>query len=505
MKARTRVAPSPTGFPHLGTLYQAIIDKAIALKTGGQFLLRIEDTDQSRTVPGAIEAIYALLENFNLLPDESSKIGGNYGPYIQSQRLDLYKKHADQLVSEGNAYYCFCSKDRLGKLREEQEKAKKVPMYDKHCRHLSKEDVHKKLESGDPYVIRMKMPENQKIIVKDLLRGDIEFDSNGIDDQVILKADGFPTYHLAAVVDDHLMEITHVVRGPEWIPSYPKHKVLYDYFGWEMPIFIHTPIISNMDGSKLSKRNGHASVDWYFRKGFLAEAVVNFINLLGWSHPEQKEIFDFSEFVQNFEPEKLSTVNPKLDLVKLEWMNSNYLKALSPVEYIERLNKWLDHCINTEFKGAAEYVTHWSKSDYIDFKSFLNNLSLEDSKIFAQINQERAKIFEDLLPLNEFFIKDKHLDLDELLKIKSAAELDGVFHWFLNELENCDWTIESLKALETKCVEYAKSIGWKLGDFFTPIRLVVCKSRISPPLFESMYLLGKLKVLNEISLAIDKI
>jgi glutamyl-tRNA synthetase len=222
MKARTRVAPSPTGFPHLGTLYQAIIDKAIALKTGGQFILRIEDTDQSRTVTGAVEAIYALLENFNLSPDESPIKGGEYGPYIQSQRLEIYKKYAEQLVSDGNAYYCFCSKDRLEKLREEQEKAKKVPMYDKHCRHLSKEDIQRKLESGDPYVIRMKMPENQKIIVKDLLRGDIEFDSNGIDDQVILKADGFPTYHLAAdetnlilVVEDHRPEggIAEAVRS----------------------------------------------------------------------------------------------------------------------------------------------------------------------------------------------------------------------------------------------------------------------------------------------------
>jgi glutamyl-tRNA synthetase len=505
MQVRTRVAPSPTGFPHLGTLYQALIDKAIALKNNGQFLLRIEDTDQSRTVPGAIESIYAFLQTFNLSPDQDAEKGDQYGPYVQSKRLNLYKEHAEKLIQKGYAYYCFCSKDRLDALRKDQEKNKQVPMYDKHCRNFDTAEVQKKIEQGETYVVRMKIPLNQKLIVNDLLRGTIEFESNGIDDQVLLKADGFPTYHLASIVDDHFMGITHVVRGPEWIPSFPKHKLLYDYFGWNMPTFIHTPIISNMDGSKLSKRNGHASVDWYLRKGFLPEAVINFISLLGWSHPEQKEIFSYDEFVSVFEPKNLSTVNPKLDLVKLEWMNSHYLKSLAPENYIQRLKGWLDHCLNTEFKGAAEYSTHWTQSDYKDFKNFVDSLSESNAEIFAQINQERVKIFEDLLPLNEFFIKEKELDLVELLKIRSAAELDNMLHWFLNELGNIEWTISDLKDLESKCVEYAKSLNLKLGDFFTPIRLIICKSKISPPLFESMYLLGKLKTLKEISFAIDKI
>src|SRR3989344_957995 len=331
MKVKTRIAPSPTGFPHIGTIYQAMLDKAFAKRHKGTFLVRIEDTDRARFVQGAEEKLFEALDWLGLQEDEGVRKGGEYGPYRQSERLDIYKKYAQELVEKDHAYYCFCTKERLDEVRNEQQKQGKPPMYDKHCRNLSKEEVDERIKNGEPYVIRMKVPENKKITVKDLIRGDIKFDSNTIDDQVILRSDGFATYHLGVVVDDYLMKVTHAVRGPEWIPSFPKHKLLYDFFGWEMPIFVHTPLIINMDGSKLSKRQGHANVDWYKEQGFLPEALLNFIALLGWSHPNSRhrhfdgesnenkevspdvEIFSFEEFSKLFDLKDLSSVNPKFD------------------------------------------------------------------------------------------------------------------------------------------------------------------------------------------------
>ncbi|MEK9179558.1 MAG: glutamate--tRNA ligase, partial [Patescibacteria group bacterium] len=288
---RTRIAPSPTGFPHIGTIYQAMLDRAYSLKNKGKFCIRIEDTDQSRLVQGAEQKIYEALDWFGLTEDESPRKGGNFGPYRQSERLPLYKKYAEELVKNEHAYYCFCTPERLDEMRKEQQKQGKSPLYDKRCRSLSVSETLKRVESGERHVIRMKIPNTGTITVPDNTRGDIVFSVEQVDDQVIMKSDGFPTYHLAVVVDDHLMEITHILRGSEWIPSFPKHKLLYDYFGWKMPIITHTPLITNMDGSKMSKRHGHASVSWYQEEGFLPEAVLNFMSLLGWSHPEEKEIF----------------------------------------------------------------------------------------------------------------------------------------------------------------------------------------------------------------------
>ncbi len=504
-KIRTRVAPSPTGYMHLGQIYQAIIDKAISIKNNGTFFLRIEDTDQKRFVEDAEEAIYEGLRNFDLEPDESPKHGGNYGPYRQSERLGIYHKHIQELLDKGHAYYCFCTKERLDQMREEQQKQGKVPMYDKKCRHLDPSEAKKRVDDGEAHVVRMKIPENQKITVNDLLRGDIEFETNTIDDQVILKADGFPTYHLAVVVDDHLMETTHVVRGPEWITSFPKHQILYEYFGWKMPVFIHTPMITNMDGSKVSKRQGHASADWYLRKGFLPETVKNFVSLLGWSHPEEKEIFSFDEFVEKFDPKDLSPISPKFDLVKLEWMNGEYLRNLEPGELYEKLMKWLDHNLTTKFRGAIEYQTHWKQEDYLNLKSFLDGLELEQRILFAKINQERVKKFEDLLPMNDFFIKEVEIDTDLLSAQKGAAEIDGHLNWVLHRLEETEWNIENLKKTENMVMERAKELNWKIGEVFYPIRIAIARSKVSPPLFESMYLLGKPKTLKLIGEAVEKL
>ncbi|MCL5676265.1 MAG: glutamate--tRNA ligase, partial [Patescibacteria group bacterium] len=270
---RTRIAPSPTGYPHIGTIYQALFDYAYAKKFGGRFIVRIEDTDRNRLVEDAENKIFSGLDWFGLIENESARKGGKFAPYRQSQRLNIYKKYAEELVQKGNAYYCFCSKERLEEIRQLMQKAGKPPMYDKHCRNLPKEEIEANLKKKNPFVIRLKVPENKTIVVKDEIRGEISFDSNTIDDQVILKADGFPTYHLAVVVDDHLMEISHVVRGEEWLSSAPKHFLLYDFFGWEKPLFFHTPIIRNPDKSKFSKRQGHTNIDWYKEQGYLPEAI----------------------------------------------------------------------------------------------------------------------------------------------------------------------------------------------------------------------------------------
>lgn len=278
---RTRVAVSPTGYPHIGTIYQALFDYAYARRNNGKFIVRIEDTDRERFVPDAQEKLFAALDWFHLSEDESPRKGGKFAPYVQSERLPIYQKYAEELIEKGHAYYCFCTKERLEEIRQKRQAAKMLLMYDKHCRYLSKEDIEKNLQAGLPKVIRLKVPENQTIIVHDEIRGDISFDSNLIDDQVLLKSDGYPTYHLAVVVDDHLMEVTDVVRGEEWLPSFPKQKLTYDFLGWQIPKFYHTADLRNPDHSKLSKRHGHTNVSWYQNEGYLPEAFLNYIALLG--------------------------------------------------------------------------------------------------------------------------------------------------------------------------------------------------------------------------------
>lgn len=334
---RTRIAPSPTGLPHIGTIYQALFSYSWAKRNSGDFIVRIEDTDRERFVEGAEDKIYEALDWFGLVEVESTRKRGKNAPYKQSERLDLYKKYIDVLVEKGNAYYCFCTKERLDALRATQSIAKQPTVYDGNCRKFSREEVESKMDEA--YVIRLKIPEG-KIVVRDEIRGGVEFDSSLIEDSIILKSDGFPTYHLASVVDDHLMEITHVIRGEEWLSSFPKHKILYDYFGWTAPLFYHTPNLRNPDKSKLSKRHGHANVDWYRQEGFLPEAILNFLALMGWSHPEQKEEFDLEEFTKLFDPKDLKPVGPIFDLTKLEWLNGAWIRKLSTAELKKRLEKF---------------------------------------------------------------------------------------------------------------------------------------------------------------------
>lgn len=332
---RTRIPPSPTGEDlHIGNLYTALINFAVARKNNGRFIVRIEDTDRERLVKGSEDKVLSTLKAYGIKYDEGPDVGGPFAPYRQSDRLEIYKKYAKELIEKGNAYYCFCSKERLDELRKKQTERKLIPRYDKHCLtvHSSQFTIH----SGKPYVIRLNVRPDKTIFFNDLIRGEIKFDSNTIDDQVLIKSDGYPTYHLAVVVDDHLMEISHVIRGEDWISSTPKHVILYESFGWETPIFVHTPLLRNPDHSKLSKRKNPVWSSWYLEQGYLPEAVLNYLALMGWSHPEQKEIFSLDEFIRVFDLKDVKPVGPIFDLEKLQWMNGEYIRRMTVNELSEK-------------------------------------------------------------------------------------------------------------------------------------------------------------------------
>jgi glutamyl-tRNA synthetase len=336
---RTRIAPSPTGEDiHIGNLYTALINFTWARKNHGQFIVRIEDTDRERYVEGAEERILGSLHAYGLDPDESIEKGGPFAPYRQSERLASYKKYAEELIEKEKAYYCFCTKERLEELRKRQLAEKKTPRYDKQCKGIK--NYESRIMNGEPYVIRLDVPANKKIVFHDLIRGKIEFDSHNIDDQVLIKSDGYPTYHMAVVVDDHLMEITYVIRAEEWISSTPKHVLLYEAFGWELPMFAHLPILRNPDKSKLSKRKNPVWARWYLEQGFLPEAMLNFLALMGWSHPDGKEIFSLAEFTKLFQLIEVKPVGPVFDLVKLRWMNQQYIQNLSDDALEKRLKEF---------------------------------------------------------------------------------------------------------------------------------------------------------------------
>ena len=475
MAVRTRIAPSPTGHPHIGTMYQAVLDKAYALRFDGNFLIRIEDTDRARFVEGVEEELYELLDWFGLSEDESPRKEGKFSPYRQSERLEIYKKYALELIEKGHAYYCFCTKERLDSVRKECEANKIPPMYDKHCRNLTKEVVLSNLAKGLPYVIRMKIPENQTIEVNDLLRGKIFFDSNTIDDQVLIKSDGFPTYHLAVVVDDHLMQISHVMRGPEWIPSFPKHKILYDYFGWEMPVFIHTPLITNMDGSKMSKRQGHTAVSWYKDQGYLPEAVINFMVLNGWSHPQGKEIFSYSEFCSLFDFKDLHGTLPKFDMQKLDWINGEYIRNLTLQELYNRL---------------------------IAFDSSFKELKKEKFLIVLSLIHERLKRLNEVKDLIKYFYEaPTNLDeIKQLATVESKKSYQDTKEFVLEVVKVLsritDFTKENI---DTELHELMGDLQIKPREFFMPIRIIVSGTVATPPLSDVLEVLGRKETLKRLN------
>lgn len=349
---RTRIAPSPTGQDlHIGNVYTALLNYSWAKRNNGKFILRIEDTDRTRLVEGAEDTIKKSLNWFGIVYDEGPDVQGPHEPYRQSERLDLYKKYAEDLIEKGFAYYCFCDSERLASMRSVQEAAGLPTLYDGFCKKYSREEANEKIRN-ESFVIRMNTPKEGKTEFEDLVRGKIEFENKLIDDQILLKSDGFPTYHLAVVVDDHLMEITHVIRAEEWISSTPKHILLYKFFGWQFPIFAHVPILRNPDKSKLSKRKNPVWVSWYVDEGFLPEAVLNYLALMGWSHPEQKDKFDLPEFISLFDPKDLKPVGPVFDLTKLEWLNGLYIRDMKAEDLQRKLERFYRN--DQEFSAIFE-------------------------------------------------------------------------------------------------------------------------------------------------------
>ncbi len=493
-KVRTRIAPSPTGFPHVGTAFQALFDWVYAKKYDGKFVMRIEDTDQKRFIAEAEEVLHQAFSWLNIVPDEGPDIGGEYGPYRQSQRLTFYQKYAQELVDMGKAYYCFCSPERLEEVRQEQRKAGIPPKYDRHCRNFTQQEVKERLAKGERAVIRLKVPDNEIIEVLDKLRGKVEFDSNTVDDQVLLKSDGYPTYHLAVVVDDHLMEITHIVRGEEWLPSAPKHALLYRYFGWTMPELIHTPTLRNTDKSKLSKRKGNTSVWWYREHGYLSTALLNFLALLAWKPSENQEIFSLDEMVEKFEWEEMNITGPIFDLKKLEWLNGKYTRELSLDDLYQQIIEWSNwvvaHGVDEDALQKAKKMQLWNSNNEKLFKSAL------------KLAQDRARTLLEFHDLMELFFDDSlNYDLNDLLQKQTAEDIKTVLTdvitvlGTLGEVDSETWEI-SIRQIADK-----HQLAHKI--VFMTMRSALTARKFTPPLYEIMLALGWENSLSRIKLAVE--
>ncbi|MDC1529502.1 glutamate--tRNA ligase [Gammaproteobacteria bacterium] len=459
-QVRTRIAPSPTGDPHVGTAYIALFNMCFARQMGGKFILRIEDTDQVRSTRESEQDILDSLRWLHLDWDEGPDKGGDFGPYRQSERSDIYKEHVKKLVDEGHAFPCFCTEERLTELRRKQQEEKIQPGYDGHCLTLDEKDVQQRLAANLPHVIRMLVPADGKCIVNDMLRGDIEIDWHQIDMQVLMKSDGLPTYHLANVVDDHLMQITHVIRGEEWITSAPKHLKLYEYFGWEPPVLIHMPLLRNADKSKLSKRKNPTSIGYYQKMGYLSEAVVNYLGMMGWSMPDGEELFSVEDMIANFDINRVSLGGPVFDTEKLDWLNGRYLREkLSDEEFMQRFGEWA-------FDPATMH------------------------QIIPLIKQ-RVELFSDVAPIAGFFISGlPKITLADFEHKKVSAQ-DSV-----KILQFIAWAIETLPEwhrdrIETLLMGMAEKMELKIRDFLFPVFIAIAGTSVSTSVIDSIAVIGK--------------
>lgn len=475
---RTRFAPSPTGFLHVGGLRTALYAYLFAKKNNGQFLLRIEDTDQKREVAGAVENLIATLKWAGLDYDEGPIKNGPCAPYIQSQRLDLYKKHAQELIEKGHAYYCFCTPERLEQVRQKLTEAKLPPAYDKHCRNLDIQESLKRIEAGEKYVIRMKVPLEGEITFYDIVRGDITFSFNNVDDQVLIKSDGFPTYHLAVVVDDHYMKVSHVIRGEEWLSSTPKHILLYKYFGWAIPQMAHLPLLLNPDKSKLSKRQGDVAVEDYRDKGYLKEAIINFIALLGWNPGDTREIFSLQELIQEFTLERVGKSGAIFNVEKLNWLNQQHLRLKTDQELLDLVKPIIINTYGDNYTN--EYIL-----------SIIN--LIKDRAVFAK----------DFISECPFFYKAPET-FDLKSKEKNWTEQTPVY---LKELAYEFSKLEILTAQNSEQIlrNIAERLVINAGKLIHPLRLALTGVSIGPSLFHLIEVLGKEKVLNRIDFAIKNI
>lgn len=500
---RTRFAPSPTGYLHVGGLRTALYNYLFAKKNNGNFILRIEDTDRARYVEGAKENLLSTLERIGLKYDE--------GPFLQSERTEIYKKHADELIEKGHAYLCFCTPERLEEMRKKQEESKQAPMYDRTCLHLSEDERQEKIKAGMPYVIRQKIPHGEKLRFKDLIRKTVVFDTSNIDDQVLVKSDGFPTYHLANVVDDHLMDISHVIRGEEWLPSTPKHILLYRAFNWKAPEFAHIPLLLNKDKSKLSKRQGHVSVEYFLDAGFKKEAIINYIALLGW-HPgkgDEQEIFSLDELKKIFSIEQVHKSGAIFDEEKFSWFNYRWGKRLHQEALEEEAEKIDPRCvIEKDNKGEPvysfsspekekEFVSVRAKKllalceKYLP-KEWLNNNSLLQKAVIT-VEEKILKDPKNVREYIDFYFQPSKFTEDLLLNEKMKVDRQTA----KKALEEGLKTLEKLPdfndmgKIQEALIAKIQEMGLKNGQVLWPLRVALTGKEFSPGVFELLWALSK--------------
>ncbi|MFV5525027.1 glutamate--tRNA ligase [Acinetobacter variabilis] len=458
MTVRTRIAPSPTGFPHVGTAYIALFNLCFAKQHGGEFILRIEDTDQLRSTPESEKMILDSLRWLGLNWSEGPDVGGPHAPYRQSERMSIYKKYAEELVDKGHAFYCFATAQELDEMRAEQQARGETPRYDGRGLKLSKEEVARRLASGEPHVIRMKVPTEGVCTFNDMLRGEVEIPWAQVDMQILLKTDGLPTYHLANVVDDHLMQITHVIRGEEWIPSAPKHQLLYKYFGWDMPVLCHMPLLRNPDKSKLSKRKNPTSINYYKDIGVLPEALLNYLGRMGWSMPDEREKFTLAEMIEHFDINRVSLGGPIFDVEKLNWLNGQWIKALSPAELLDTLLAWKADRAKLEEIAAAIQPR-------INLLSEAVNWSAHYFNHFPTLTKEQ--------------FESKKLSEEQVRQSLQFAiwRLESLFTW------NNDTVSQTL-------MDLANQMGIKLRDFMPAFFIAIAGSTTSTPVMQTMVTIG---------------
>ena len=460
-QVRTRIAPSPTGDPHVGTAYIALFNLCFAKQQNGKFILRIEDTDQARSTSESEQAIFDSLRWLGLDWDEGPDVGGEFGPYRQSERGEIYKKYCDELIEKGHAFYCYRTPEELEALREKRKEAGQHTALKPSDLQLPDEEVEKRKAAGAPYVVRMLVPEEDgECIVNDMLRGEIPLHWSQVDAQILLKSDGMPTYHLANVVDDHLMGITHVLRGEEWINSAPKHKLLYEYFGWQMPELCHLPLLRNPDKSKLSKRKNPTSILYYQRMGFMPEALINYLGRMGWSMPDESEKFSLQQMLDNFDIQRVSLGGPIFDVEKLKWLNGRWLREeLTPGQLGEKLQAWAFN------DGMIKPI----------LEQFQKRI-----EVYSDLAPAAAFLFAGQLPIKkEDFNAASKLEDDELVKLLQFAlwDLEAIRHW------ECDHIFEVLKSM-------ASILDIKLKEFLAPVFVAIAGTTASISVMDSMVLLG---------------
>ena len=490
MSVRVRFAPSPTGYVHIGGLRTALYNYLFAKQQNGVYLLRIEDTDRTRLVEGAVENIIEALEWTGIHHQEGPFVGedgkldenGDFGPYIQSDRLEIYREYIDQLLESGHAYHCFCTKDRLDKLRNDQKAMGQITKYDGLCRGISLEEARKRAAAGEPHVIRLKLPANREIVFNDLVRGRVSVNTDDMDDQVLMKSDGYPTYHLAVIVDDHLMGITHVIRGEEWVPSTPKHIYTYEAFGWDAPQFVHLPNILNRDKKKLSKRQGDVAVGDFRKKGYLPEALVNYIAMVGWAPEDNQEIMSMEELIEKFSLDRVSKSGGVFDVDKLNWVSAHYIREAD----IDRLTRL---CI--PYLKEAGLISEEDCSGRYDWIRLVVKVSRDNLSYLSQIGGE-AKIF---------FGKEVAVESEEAMDLLRMEHVPGLLNVLKEKVEGADAINAEFGKTIFKTLK--KETGIKGKNLFMPVRIALTGQMHGPEMVEIIEVLGRETIIERIDYMLE--